>query len=271
MMRRLMRGGLGLFTLAGLTLVLRHDIGRYLVEQGSLQLQSGDLAGAERTFRQAAALGSDAAQLAYHLGIGLYRQGRFEQAGEQFAAASASADAGLATAARYNRGNCLFRQAERMSAGDPQAAARLFRAALDDYGKVPAHAPEAMNARHNLGIAQARLAALLHGPAQQRGRPRPGAAAQWQAAAQGPTPKAVAGRAAGAQGPGSAWRPHADASAARATGQAEQAIAGKTRRDLTQQEVERLLNEARGRETLAGALRPGWDRAERLAQPEKDW
>ena len=61
------------------------------------------------------------------------------------------------------------------------------------------------------------------------------------------------------------------ADAAQAADGADDALGkGKPRRDLTQPEVERLLNEARGRERPAGMPHAG-NPAGKLAQPDKDW
>lgn len=271
MKRRLLKVVVAQLVLAGLAMgfaiTLRQDLANLALYQGSARLQAGDLAGAESALRRVAALGGEVAPLAYNLGVSRYRKGEFVQARQQFAAALSSRDPNLAAAARYNQGNSRFHQAERLAAGQTQAARRLFQEAISDYGKVLAQAPGATDAGGNLALARVRLAGLGNGQADAGGREKANSEKTQPAqgnGGNGPKTGSEQARSVAKAQPASAnaqpgsERPDASASA------------GKPRHDLTQNEAERLLNEARGREKLAGMPHRG-ERNEPLAKPEKDW
>ena len=250
-----------LLALAALVISARRDLSHLAIDQGAARLQAGDVPGAEVAFHRAIALGSDAAPLAYNLGVGLYRVGAFAKAGSQFATTLATAGPALAAVSHYNRGNCLYREAERLAADDRDAARRFLQEAIADYGQALALAPGAGDAGSNLSLARSRLAALGSGPAQTGGQPGAG---------QGQKGRTGAGAKAGSRQTANA-SPQAAAGAAQQAERADPAAsAGKTRRDLTRQEAERLLNDARGRERPTGMLHGG-GRNEQMAKPEKDW
>lgn len=270
MKRRLIRAVLTACLLLGLGLAVRHDLARLFEQQGRARAEAADLAGAESAFRRAAWLGGDAAVLAFDLGIGLYRNGDFTQARQQFAAALATSAPDRVAAAHYNRGNSLFRKAEQLAAGDRPAAAEMFQAAVADYRAALALSPGAADAETNLGLAVARLATLEGDPPKTK-RPAP-------TGAENPIiPNSVAGHR-DQDGHGQADTRHASTPRRPATAQAPgsggadaaTASAGNARRELTTDEAERLLNEARGRETLAGKPHDGRQNPP-LAKPEKDW
>lgn len=231
-----------------LALALRHDLGRWSLEQGESLRRAGDLAGAEGQLRQAARLGADVTPLAYNLGVSQYRKGDYAAARAHFAAAAAVtgevAPSALVAASRYNRGNSSVRLAET----DRAAARHHLETALADYDRALALEPGDAASRANRAFAQGRLAALLAARAQDEdqrdaetpgrqpiGAPRPG------------------------ERPGQQGRDRDDSLAP-----------GKNRRDLSPQEAQRLLNEARHREIPAGPLHGG-GRNPPGARPEKDW
>lgn len=269
MMRRLMHAAVILLALVGLSLSLRHDLADLALRQGNSRLLAGDLAGAEAAFRRAVALGSEAAPLAYNLGVSHYRRGEFAQAQRQFAAALATAGPALRGAIHYNLGNCGYRQGERLAASDRRAAGEMLRQAVADYGEALIQTPGAPDARSNLMLARTRLTALAGGRARD-GNKRGGVAEQPRspggAAGKGPaagTPQA------GAQ-PASSRQKAAAGTREKSGGADAPADSGKSRRELTRNEVERLLNEARGREKPTG-MPHGGKQNRPLAKPEKDW
>jgi len=249
-----------LLTLAGLAIILRHDLANLARYLGSARLQAGDVMGAAAAFRHAVALGGDAAPLAYNLGVSLYRKGEYLRAREQFAAALATAGPNLRAATLYNRGNCQFRQAERLAAGDQEAARRFFQEAISDYGKALALAPDAVDAGGNLNLARVRLAAL----GADAGNPHTAGAEK------PPQEKVGNGSKAGTKHAQPATKQAAAGAAQEAERADASATSGKTRRDLTRNEAERLLNEARGREKPAGMPHRG-NRNGPLAKPDRDW
>ncbi len=253
--------------LAGLSLLLRQDLQNLALYQGSARLQTGDEAGAEAAYRRAAALGAANAPLTYNLGVNLYRKGDYPRAGELFAAALATARPDLTVAVRYNLGNSEFRQAERLSVDHPEAARRLMRQAIADYGLALAQTPNASDVVANLGLAQARLAALGEGTGGERGQGK-----KMPAARANPAGQPAAGG--GARTKTGQTRPTAGSSAKADAHEAAQAdktaSSGKPRPELTPSQAERLLNEARGREKPTGLLHADTQNGA-LAKPDKDW
>jgi tetratricopeptide (TPR) repeat protein len=270
MKRRLRTVVVALCVLAGLGLALRHDVIDLLQARGRAQLQQGDVASARAAFARAVGLGGDSAPLTYDLGVALYRHGDFAGAQQKFAIAMGATAPDLAVAARFNRGNSVFRQGESLAAGDRQAAARMFEAAVADYRAVLAHSPGAADARDNLSLAEARLAAL---ESQAAANEIPSAAAtaapQFATGAKGNGDARGEGR--------SSPRPPSDPrpAAPRTAGAGDRpkptaSASGKSHPDLTPDEVERILNDARGREKLTGL--PHHARSQdALAKPDKDW
>ena len=267
MKHRLEKAIVTVIALAGLAIALRQDLASLTLSRGDGRLRVGDLTEAETAYRQAVSFGSDASPLAFNLGVSLYRQGKYVQAQKWFTDSLAAAGPKLVASAHYNRGNSLFRQAERLAAGDKQAADKLFRAAIADYRTSLAGSPTASDAGNNLILAEARLAALGNKDAQVAGMPKPGAEQLQQ---QGNTNGS--GQKGGKdQAQRSASREKADSRAAQRSDRADpSAHSGKSRPDLTQTEAERLLNDARGREKLAGMLHGGSHNGP-LPKPDRDW
>ncbi len=117
-------------------------------------------------WRQAAAgfrASGDAARPAgeearFNLGLALYRDGRFGEAGETFASLARSADEVVSVRARFNEGNCAYRLHE------PSGAAEAYRDAMagaqQALDSLPQDAPHVetfsqvrKRARHNLSVA----------------------------------------------------------------------------------------------------------------------
>jgi hypothetical protein len=252
-----------LLSVIGLGSALRHDLAAWARQRGDARLQSGDTGGAEAAYRQAGALGAADGPLAYNLGVGLYRAGDFVAAEQRFTAALAKSEPGLAAAARYNRGNCRFRLAQQTAASDRRAALAFLEAAIADYGQVLASSPDAADAAGNLALARTQLASLADAEDARQGKD----VAEQTPAATGAGRSSVDTLRSKAQA--SATTPTAGV-ARDADKPDASAGAGKTRRDLSATEAERLLNEARGREKLAGALHAGKQNG-RMPGPDRDW
>lgn len=255
--------------------MLRHDLALLAWREGRQALAGGEHQRALRALQRAAEGGRQgSAQLAFDTGIALYRLGDFPRARARFALASAADEPRLRAAALYNSGNCAFREAEQKAASDRGAAGVLLQQASLDYGRVLAADPGAADARQNLALARTRLAALQGageggtGPAKPGGpqgakdgggkesRPRTGKREGEEGEARGEERGEERGERAPGRTPG---KP-----ASRAAQQ------GKPRPQVTRDQAERLLSEARGREAFAARL-PGSGGAARLAPPDKDW
>ncbi len=261
---RLARALLVLLGLACLIFALRHDLGELALRRGETRLRAGDIVGAKAALDQAIALGGDGAPLAYNLGVDQYRKGDFAQAMKLFDAAKTSDIPGLRAAALYNQGNSEFRLAERLSATRPEAAMDAYRKAVTQYDEAWLQAAAA-DVSSNRALSMDKLAALAQAQKEALGR----------LAGKQPPPS----RESGGNGLGKgteASRPHKDSRQAgtgelrRADAPAPSATAGKSRRELTRAEAERLLNDARGREQPMG-MPHVHKQAGPLAQPDLDW
>jgi len=257
---RLVRALLILLSLAGLVFALRHDFGELALQRGEARLRAGDIAGAKAALDQAIALGGDGAPLAYNLGVGHYRNGDFTQALKWFDVATASVAPGLRAATLYNRGNSEFRLAERLAATRPTAAIDWYRKAVTSYEEALVQMPDAADVSGNRVLSMNRLAAL-----EDAGR---------RAGKESASHRESGGNRLGTGA--KATQPRTDTRSAK-TGESRQADApdpsatsGKSRHDLTQAEVERLLNDARGREKLMG-MPHAHKQASPSAQPALDW
>jgi Ca-activated chloride channel family protein len=75
----------------------------------------------------------DSRLLHYNLGAALYRDGKFEEAAQQFAAVVADGDPEWKARAAYNQGNALYRQGAALEGTEPQKAIEAWQQALAAY------------------------------------------------------------------------------------------------------------------------------------------
>lgn len=254
-----------LLLLAG---ALRHDLANWSTRQGMARLRAGDVAGAEAAFRRAIDFGKPAAPLHFNLGVAHYRDHAHDPARKQFDLAIAAAAPELRPAAHYNRGNSFYRQAQSVSGRDSRVAITLLQQAMADYRRVLALAPGDANARGNLDLARARLRGLEGGQAKGKRDDRANAGQRQAADPAGAPRSRDQGRAGGKTPPGE--KKPASQAGSRAAGMDTPLSGGKPTRALTKNEVERLLNDARGREKPAGSLHGG-GKLGPSAMPDKDW
>jgi hypothetical protein len=258
--------------LAGLGVILRHDLALLAWRQGNDLLRAGDYHGAVAFLHRADCGTPNSLPIAFDTGVALYRLEDFQQARARFVIASASDDLALRGAARYNLGNCAFRQGEKVASADRQAARRFFQEAAREYEQTLVIAPGAADARHNLAVVRKRLADL----GVDAGRDARSNAAQSgnERAGNGDAKSGKEGKEARRGGESATGR-RAESSketAGRSPGDKSDAPAhsGKAQPKLTRDEAERLVNEARGGKTMSAALPAKGDRG-RLARPDKDW
>lgn len=248
---------------AMLALSLRHDLALWFLRHGVEQLRSGEEVRALIALRRASSLGGDADVLGYNLGVIHYRNREYELARSHFDTATAASPP-LGLAARYNRGNALYRLAEQRMEKDPEAAAGLMLLAMADYRAVLEDMPGDQDASHNLEMLQARWAAIT---SDRKGREEAGDAPLGSASAgaeKSQPDKAPPGKA-------EAGSKQESGRSARQAGEEHSAhFPARSPRELPRAEVDRLLNEARGRERPAGELHGGGGLG-RSAKPEKDW
>lgn len=252
--------GLSLIVLA--LLALRENLSALALLAGERSLRIEEITNAARSFRIAAALGRDPATLAYNLGVAFYRRGDHARAKEWFADSLSKADPALVGTVHYNLGNCLFRQAE--AAGDGETAGRLFRAAAGEYALALSKTPNDDDAKANLGLAQKRMAALSASGPNSTDRKRSSASSTGRKEAGHESNERDKAR------PGDIQAGSAKATPSRAWTGTTTADAVARLHPLSDNEVERLLSEARGRERPLGSL-VGAGRPARVTTPEHDW
>jgi hypothetical protein len=253
--------------LAGLGMALRHDLGNLAWHQARQSLSAGDPAGAELVQHSTIFMDRDRAPLSAAIGVGWYRQQRFAEAERQFAVATASTRPELVSAAHLNRGNSLFRRAGQLAEADVGAASLLLRAAMADFEKVLSLEPNAGDAISNLRITRERLARLeaVATPSASRPTDRSYRNASRAASGASQTQEGLGsqrdrGDAISAVGGNASSKESAEAHEMR----------GRSRRDLTRNDAERLLDESRGREGVYGTIVEDRRQTGREV-PEKDW
>ena len=253
--------------LAGLGVALPIDLRNYFEWRGETALLGGNADEAVRAFQRSMTLGNEGPKTRRWLAASLYRQRHFEQARTLLGDTLAGETPARAATMHYNRGNTLYRLAQQAAAQDPVAARRLWQAAIDDYKATLAIESSANDARDNLTLSHAQLAALpIKKPA---------------------TDAESKGRAADDTVERPTEQPDATHTAAeRASNQkARQAAAeGKHSTDtssapmptappkysLSRAEAETLLNDARGRtRVLAPSIKT--DTGGHTSRPDKDW
>ena len=138
--------------------------------------RKGNYPAATAAWRRLSALVPGSAGIAFNSGVTLYRQRKYRETAELFSRASEGRNRLLKAAARYNLGNCLFRQGDALVEGDKAGASEFYRQAVTQYELAVTLDGTDPDARFNLAAARSRLqtvrAALQEHPRQ---KPAPGA------------------------------------------------------------------------------------------------
>lgn len=231
-----------LMFLTGLYPVLRHDLFHFAWRQGREALLRGDNERGLAAFALAERMRGGELLLAYDAGVALYRRGAYAQALERFSAAGAAGDPGLKEAALYNRGNAAVKEAERKG-GDVSGAVALLRQAETSYRQTLELNPRAADAKRNLEVVRARLAALAAVRDGAPGRESRGGSV---------TPPTRSGERRGGERGQEQGRNSRGNKAGEESDQA--ARHGRRAAEMSREDAERLLAEERGRETVAPRL-----------------
>lgn len=190
----------------------------------------------------------------YNSGAAAYRMGSYSAAAGYFRAASETDDRNLRWMALYNLGTTGIRLAEQGNG----AAERHLEAAVTHLERALSLQPGEGSVLANLQSARMRLAAIRRGTEGKKGDASRDGTAQQRA------PEAGAGKRTG-QG-----EPTKDgAHQGRATDMDSEG-AGKRPAAMDRNQAFRMLDEARGRESLRSAT-PSSSEGKRLSPPEKDW
>lgn len=205
--------------------------------------------------------------LAHALGVASYRQGRFDAAENYFSTATVAPRPDLAAAAYFNRGNARFRRAQQMAAEQRAQAVQTMRAASADFEQALQLEADAVDAQENLHRARNWIMQWTPDASGKEETARPAGEEPAQSSNGGRPAKeklVEASRAVSSSRPLSGKM----TTLGDASGQGDPPR--KPERELTPDEAERLLSEARHREKILGL--PDTDsRHAGRESPERDW
>lgn len=133
----------------------RADSARALVRKGNAAFAGGDFNEAMSAYEEADVEAPNSAVIEFNKGTVFYRQDDITAAREAFAKAAANApDAAFEANARYNIGNCWFREARRQRDSDPKKALETCEKAIDSYHTALALNPDLVDARRNIEVSR---------------------------------------------------------------------------------------------------------------------
>jgi tetratricopeptide (TPR) repeat protein len=252
--RRFIFLGLTLLAAGATLLALRVDLSRWQIARGDRFFRSGDLHGALEAWSSPLITPSSRTQALIGRGAAHYRLGELAKATSDFKAAATSSDADLRQQALYNLGTTLLATEQTQRSAKQGDHERLLTEAVQQLQTATELNPADAAAKHNRGVAQARLTALLRGQA--------GAKTSRQSQENNPekSDRLKKPGQAGTQGgqPGAATELDSSAGRRRAAPA------------MTSEQALRMLDDARGREALRSGVAAG-NRQEKLSPPEKDW
>ncbi len=135
---------------------------RKLIEQGNAAFRAGQFEQALSAYDEASVDAPESPEIYYNRGAVLYRQEDYEGAKEAFEkAALKSMGPELESRARYNLGNCAFREAERQHDSDLKKSLESCEAAVKHYQDAMRRSPDMKKAAENIEIVRLYMKALL--------------------------------------------------------------------------------------------------------------
>ncbi|MCB1095779.1 MAG: tetratricopeptide repeat protein [Verrucomicrobiae bacterium] len=133
-----------------------------LVEKGNAAYQAGRYDEALKHYNEASVANPESAELYFNRGTVHYQKGDYEAASKAFAdAAVRGKEPALEANARYNQGNCSFREAERQRDSDLNKAIEACREAIGHYQRTLELNPAMKQAAENIEIVRLYVKALL--------------------------------------------------------------------------------------------------------------
>ncbi|GAM10020.1 tetratricopeptide repeat protein [Geobacter sp. OR-1] len=236
-------------------LPFRFDLSRYRMERGYQSYQRGDMDGALANW----SLLGDRNDAAFNRGTALFRKGETDRAIQEFRGAVRSNDPALRQRALYNLGTVLLTSSAKKTVQLPEKVQRDLEEATSVLENALRLDPSDAAARQNEAIARSALAEVRRLLA---------------AKGQGERIKTDGSRS-GRQDDRSDTNRKGEQSdkpgrPGKATNEGD--TKGKSRQapDMTREQADRLLNDARGRETLRSAISAG-SKPSKPTPPEKDW
>jgi len=148
--------------LVTLTGALLAEPAHQLVARGNEAFSAGDYEKALSLYEEASVELPESAQVYFNRGAVLYKQENYEKAIEEFKdAALKSVEPGLTSRAKYNLGNCAFRQAQRQRDSDLKEAVEKCQESIAFYREARDLDPEYKKAAENIEIVRLYLKVLF--------------------------------------------------------------------------------------------------------------
>ena len=133
-----------------------------LVEKGNAAYQAGHYDEALEHYNEASVANPESAELYFNQGTVHYQKGDYQAATKAFAdAAVRGKDPALEANARYNQGNCSFREAGRQRDSDLNKAIEACRDAIGHYQRAVELEPTKKQAAENIEIVRLYVKTLL--------------------------------------------------------------------------------------------------------------
>jgi Ca-activated chloride channel family protein len=124
------------------------------VHQGNALYGQGKFGDAVKKYDQAAGIDPSLLESLYDKANGCYRLDDLAGAADLYKSVAAqSRDAGLVEKAKYNLGNCAFRQALKLKDSEPQKALEGIKAGIGSWRQVLDMDPQNQNAARNIEVA----------------------------------------------------------------------------------------------------------------------
>ena len=135
---------------------------RKLIQRGNSAFKTGNWEAALKSYDEASIDAPESPQIYFNRAATFYRQEDYEKARDAFKlAALKSVEPGLESRARYNLGNCAFREAERQRDSDPQKAFKSCEESIKHYQEALEKDRELKKAAENIEIVRIYMKALL--------------------------------------------------------------------------------------------------------------
>jgi Ca-activated chloride channel family protein len=133
-----------------------------LVARGNEAYQAGDFDEAISRYDEASVTAPEAAAIWFNKGAVHYRKERYEDAAKAFQEAAVRAkEPQFAARAKFNLGDCAFRQAERQRDSDLGKAIEFCRTSIGHYQEALRLDPQFQNAAENIEVVRLYIKTLL--------------------------------------------------------------------------------------------------------------
>lgn len=141
---------------------LRAETARSLIARGNQAFQKGEFEAALALYDEASVELPESAEVSFNRGAVFYKQEDYKKAVEAFKHASLkSKGTALTSRAKFNLGNCAFRQAQRQRESDLEKTIEFCRVSIDFYQEARDLEKEFTKAAENIEIVRLYLKVLL--------------------------------------------------------------------------------------------------------------